>query len=168
MQTVQMNGRARRKTNKGATRRLRREGSVPAVVYGLDKEPRAIVLNEHELELTLRGALRSNVIFSVTDDEGVVDQTIIREIQRHPVTERLMHVDFLRIDLEKEVHVSMPIHVVGESPVVATDPTPVPFAAVSATLKVWPAVMVGATSVRFTVTVSVVVLVPSPTCTVRL
>lgn len=100
---------------KGANRRLRASGQVPAVVYGGTGEPRSIAINLHEMELILRGATKTNKIFNLTL-EGGNEQTIARDIQRHPVNSRVWHVDFQRIDLESELEVDVTIHVVGQSP----------------------------------------------------
>jgi large subunit ribosomal protein L25 len=117
MEQMRINASIRRRQAKGDNRKLRREGLVPAVIYGGRKEPINVTVNDHEVELILRGAHRTNAIFNlaITDGEGQ-EQTIIREVQRHPVTSRLVHMDFQRIDLESEIEVSVAIHVVGSDP----------------------------------------------------
>jgi large subunit ribosomal protein L25 len=117
MEQLLMNAKNRQRKAKGDNRRLRREGLVPAVIYGGDKEPQAVTIDHHELELILRGARRTNAIFNLTvEGEAGQEQAIIREVQRHPTTEKMVHVDFLRIDLEREIEVSVPLHVTGATP----------------------------------------------------
>jgi large subunit ribosomal protein L25 len=117
MEQMRINASIRRRQAKGDNRKLRREGMVPAVIYGGQNEPIRVTVNDHEVELILRGAHRTNAIFNltITDGEGQ-EQTIIREVQRHPVTSRLVHIDFQRIDLEREIEVSVAVHVVGSDP----------------------------------------------------
>jgi large subunit ribosomal protein L25 len=98
--------------------RLRRQGSVPSVIYGEKVEPASVAVDEHQMELILRGASRSSAIFRVTVDDGrAVEQTLLRAVDRHPVTGRLIHIDFQRVDLEKEVEISIPIHATGATPI---------------------------------------------------
>lgn len=101
---------------KGSNRRLRSEGRVPAVVYGGKVDPRNIAVDHHELELILRGASRTNAVFNLQLQEDA-EQTIVRDIQRHPVNNRVVHVDFQRIDLNATVTVEVAVHVTGKIPV---------------------------------------------------
>lgn len=116
MEQLHISAKLRERKAKGDNRRLRREGEVPAVVYGGQQVPQSVSINHHELELFLRGARHSNVIFNLTLDSAGLEQAIIREIQRHPVTNRMVHIDFQRVDLEQEVQVSVVIHVTGSDP----------------------------------------------------
>jgi large subunit ribosomal protein L25 len=115
MEQLQISAMPRQRQAKGDNRRLRRDGQVPAVIYGGPGEPRSIAINHHELEMLLRGARHTNAVLDLAIDGGH-EQTLIRDIQRHPVTGMLVHVDFLRVDLEKEVQVEVVLHVVGTDP----------------------------------------------------
>ncbi len=115
MDQLNIKAAGRQRVQKGDNRKLRREGRVPAVVYGGAGQPVAISVDNHEIELMLRGASRSNAIFNLGMDGGE-DQAIIRDIQRHPVTERLMHIDFMRVDMQKEIEVDASLHVTGDIP----------------------------------------------------
>lgn len=116
MEQLRISAKSRERKAKGDNRKLRREGEVPAVVYGGQVEPRNLAINHQELELFLRGARHSNAILNLTVDGSGQEQTIIREIQRHPVSNRMVHIDFQRIDLEKDIQVSVAIHAVGSDP----------------------------------------------------
>lgn len=115
MDQLQLAAKPRVREAKGSNRRLRVEGQVPAVVYGGKGEPRSIAISHHELELILRGARKTNKIFNLALGSEA-EQTIVRDIQRHPVTSRIVHVDFQRIDLESEIEVDVTLHVTGQIP----------------------------------------------------
>lgn len=116
MEQVQVRAEIREKINKGHNRRLRSQGGVPAVIYGGRQEPRNVMLDAHDMELILRGARHSSAVFSIAAGEGAEETTIIRDIQRHPVDEQLVHVDFMRVDVDKSIEMRVPIHIVGSDP----------------------------------------------------
>lgn len=117
MEQLRISAKVRERKAKGDNRRLRREGWIPAVIYGGNAEPRNVTVNHHEVELFLRGARHSNAILNLALEDGAgQEQTIMREIQRHPVTSRVVHIDFQRVDLEQEVEVEVAIHAVGSDP----------------------------------------------------
>ncbi len=115
MEQVTIQGELRKKVLKGDNKRLRREGRVPAVIYGGDGEATSISVGDHEMEMVLRGARRTNTIFSLAVGGGQ-EPALVREIQRHPVTEKLMHMDFVRVDLTKEIEVEVPVRAIGGTP----------------------------------------------------
>lgn len=115
MEQVTIQGEVRERVAKGDNKKLRREGRVPAVIYGGDGEAKSISVGNHEMEMVLRGAYRSNKIFSLAVSGGQ-EPALVREIQRHPVTENLLHMDFVRVDLTKEIEVQVPVHAIGDIP----------------------------------------------------
>lgn len=96
------------------SRRLRREGKVPAVVYGLDQDPQSVVVDWPELRrvLTTDAGLNATISLEV---EGASQLSIVKDLQRHPVKRDVIHVDFLRVDPNVEVQVDVPIVMVGEA-----------------------------------------------------
>lgn len=98
-----------------ASRRLRRTGRVPAVVYGGEKDPIFVSVDDHDMDLILRGASRAGNIFKLKIGD-VEESAVLREIQRHPVHNRLVHMDFLRVDLSKEIEVEVPVHATSATP----------------------------------------------------
>lgn len=103
-----------RALGKAAARRLRREGKVPAVVYGHGGENLHVVLPAHEMEILLArpGGARSLVNLMVESGPELV---MPRQIQRHAVRRQLLHLDLLRVSRDVAVAVDLPIHIVGES-----------------------------------------------------
>lgn len=86
---------------KGVARAARRNGQTPAVVYGLKTEPTMIVISENELFKALnRGTFFDSIIEIEVD--GKTERTIARDVQFHPVTDRPLHVDFLRVPADFE------------------------------------------------------------------
>ena len=109
-ETIHLNAELRSDSGKGASRRLRRQGMVPAIVYGGERAPAQISIahNEfiHELE---NEAIYTQVIELRVDDKK--QEVILRDLQRHPYKNKVMHADFYRIDQNKPIKVVVPIHV---------------------------------------------------------
>jgi large subunit ribosomal protein L25 len=95
---------------KGAARRLRRDGKIPAVVYGHGGEPRHVALPGHELMLALK---TSNVLLELQLDGGGTELTLPKSIQRDPVKYTLEHVDLVTVKLGEKVTVDVPLVTVG-------------------------------------------------------
>jgi large subunit ribosomal protein L25 len=112
---VQVEVDQRSDTGKNHCRRLRRAGKVPAVVYGLGRPPFPVAVEARKVEEVLRLESGRNTIFSLalSGESDRKRAVMIREIQRDPLTERMLHLDFVRVDLEKPVTVSVPVHLVG-------------------------------------------------------
>jgi len=103
----------RERTGKGAARALRRDGLIPAVIYGNNEPPVAIALPHKEMTLALyAGGFLTNVWTIDVDGKSV--QALARDFQREPLKDRLVHVDFLRIDASSRVTVDVPLSYVGE------------------------------------------------------
>ena len=103
----------RDRAGKGASRYLRREGRVPAVIYGDKKEPVSIHVNERELmKALMTGHFMNSVV--MIEGTGAAIRTLPKDVQLHPVTDRPLHVDFLRIGEHSTVHVNVPLHFVDE------------------------------------------------------
>ena len=94
--------------------RLRREGKVPAVVYGLGSEAVPITVVSRELQHILAGEAGANSLITL-DVDGQSVLTLARQIHRHPTKGILVHVDFIRIDRDVAVSAEIPIHLVGEA-----------------------------------------------------
>src|SRR3954451_10927270 len=99
---------ARDRAGKGASRALRRDGRVPAVVYGEKKEPLAIHVEEKLLyKMLLTGHFMNSVV--MIDFEGKPHRTLPKAVDFHPVSSRPIHVDFLRIGEHTKVTVAVPV-----------------------------------------------------------
>jgi large subunit ribosomal protein L25 len=107
---------------KNASRRLRKGGGVPGVVYGLDRAPFTVGVGERKIEEVLGLETGRNTIFTLSlKGQDRSRAVMIKALQRDPVTERLVHVDFVRVDLAKAVRVSVPIRVIGIAEGVKSD-----------------------------------------------
>jgi large subunit ribosomal protein L25 len=98
----------RDRAGKGASRALRREGRVPAVIYGNKQEPTSISLNERELTKLLGTGHFMNSVVMIDAGQGAV-RTLPKDVAFHPVTDRPLHVDFLRIGEHSTVTVQVPV-----------------------------------------------------------
>ena len=104
---------ARERAGKGASRAMRREGRVPAVIYGNKEDPVAIHLEEKALVKILNTGHFMNSVVMI-DVGGATTRTLPKDVQFHPVTDRPLHVDFLRISEHSKVHVNVPIRFTDE------------------------------------------------------
>lgn len=116
MDTVQLDSKARNKTGKGASRKLRSTGRLPAIFYGPEAEPIMLSIDYLELVRSLKGRPPENVIFDLRIDSNGRSQSrkvMIKELQRDPVTRDYLHVDFCEISMGKEIEASIPIQLVN-------------------------------------------------------
>jgi len=110
--TVEVN--PREETGKNANRRLRRSGRVPGVVYGLHKRPFLVSVSPKRLGEILHLESGRNTIFSLSlVGEDATRSAMIKDLQRDPVSEEVVHVDFIRLDLERKLTVRVPVHLAG-------------------------------------------------------
>lgn len=96
------------------SRRLRRSGRVPAVVYGMGTEPVTVSVDKTDLRAALNTDAGLNALITL-DIDGGRQLSIIKDLQRHPVRRDVLHVDFLRIDPDNEVEVDIPLVLIGEA-----------------------------------------------------
>jgi len=105
---------SREDRGKNFCRRLRKGGKVPGNVYGMNLDSFAVSVEGRRVEEILRLGSGRNTIITLSLGDGKDSRAVmLRELQRDPVSERLVHVDFLRVDTTKTVHVQVPIHLVG-------------------------------------------------------
>jgi large subunit ribosomal protein L25 len=95
-------------------RRLRGEGKVPGVVYGLGADPITLTVEWRELRAALVTEQGLNAVINL-EIEGDRTPTLVKDMQRHPVRRNVLHVDFIRVDLDKTVDVEVTIHLEGEA-----------------------------------------------------
>jgi large subunit ribosomal protein L25 len=103
-----------RRAGSSDARRLRADGKIPAVVYGHGMDPISVSVDRRELRQALSGAAGMNTILDLTVD-GTVYPSLIKDIQRHPVKRSVQHIDFIQVNLNEEIVVSVPIHLEGEA-----------------------------------------------------
>ncbi|MBF8252690.1 MAG: large subunit ribosomal protein L25 [Actinobacteria bacterium] len=110
MAEITINGVLRTEFGKGASRRARRDGLVPAVIYGHGEKPQHITLPARELGIALK---QSNVLLDVVID-GKTELTLPKAIVRHPLKQILEHIDLVLVRRGERVVVSVPVHAIGE------------------------------------------------------
>ncbi len=98
---------------KGASRRLRREGKVPAILYGGGRPPRAITLQHNKLMRALEDESFYSSILNITVGDKN-QETILKDVQRHPSKPLILHIDLQRIVEGQEIRMNVPLHFVGE------------------------------------------------------
>lgn len=97
----------------GASRRLRRAGSVPGVVYGAGKEAVPVQFDHKALFLQFRHeAFHASIL--TLDLEGTKEQVLLRDYQLHPVRNTIQHIDFQRVSATEKIHVKVPFHFINE------------------------------------------------------
>lgn len=109
-----------RETGSSASRRLRAEDRIPAVLYGHGMEPLSVSVVRRELRQALSGGAGLNTVLDLTVD-GTVYPAIIKEIQRHPVRRGVSHVDFIQVNLDEQITVAVPLRLEGEATEVANN-----------------------------------------------
>ena len=120
--SLELNATLREDKGKGASRRLRHANTLPAIIYGGSKDPVSITLLQKDVQHKLPNEdFYSQVLALVVD--GSAEDVLIRDIQHHPYKQEVMHMDFIRVDQNKVVHVFSQLHFVGEdvSPGVKTE-----------------------------------------------
>ena len=114
MSTIEMSVSKREKTGKGVARKLRRSGVVPAVIYRGGNTPTMITINPDALTLAFERSGNPNNLVKL-DAEGEVFTCLVREVQRHPVSGTIRHVDFYQVQDDELLTVVVPLVTVGKA-----------------------------------------------------
>ena len=109
--TIQFNAKKREVQGSSASRRLRRAGSVPAIVFG-SGEPVQITVDHNEIYHALRNEAFHSSVLSMNLD-GVVQSVILKDTQWHPYKQLVLHLDFQRVDATHKIHVKVPLHFIN-------------------------------------------------------
>ena len=118
MRQVQMDVSVRSKTGKEIARKLRRQGLVPAIIYGPGTDPIPLAVKLNELKKVLFRYRGEQILFNLNIlDNGSSQQklALVKELQYHPITDEIIHVDFYEISMEREVEVEVPVEIVGKA-----------------------------------------------------
>ena len=112
--TLVINAEFRQQVGKGASRRLRNQGGkVPGILYGAGEEAMPLTMDYNDLSKIMQDeAFYSQILEIKVQDKS--QQAILRDVQRNPSSERVTHLDFLRITADKPIQVSIPLHFVNE------------------------------------------------------
>ncbi|MCK4549462.1 MAG: 50S ribosomal protein L25, partial [Candidatus Krumholzibacteria bacterium] len=115
MKTIKLSARMREEASKKNVHKLRKQGEIPGVLYGHKKETVHLAVPEHEFWTILHNATSEHLIIDL-DIEGVdMDEqtTLVRDVQHHPVSGDLLHVDFQRISMDENIKVGVPVLLTG-------------------------------------------------------
>ena len=110
----------RREIKGKAVKKLRREGGIPANIYGHKEESLAVQLSAVDFE-ALRRAHKTTGIIGLRMDGAATQTALVRHVQRHPVTWKIEHIDFFRVSLTERIEVRVALHLVGEAPAVKNE-----------------------------------------------
>lgn len=116
-QKVQLKAKTRAEIGKGAVKRMRSEGVVPAVIYGAHTKPINVAVAVEELEKVLHSATSENVLVDLQVDEGGKTNSrlaLIQEVQHHPYEDTILHIDFHEVLATEKLRTSVPIRPIGE------------------------------------------------------
>lgn len=112
----------RSETGTGAARKFRREGFIPAVVYGYGQEPTALAINARQLQAALRHGASHVVDLQIEGVERVTDlAALIKNLEREPLSREVLSVDFQWVSMKEEINVSVSVTLTGESPAVKNE-----------------------------------------------
>ncbi|MFP6792806.1 MAG: 50S ribosomal protein L25/general stress protein Ctc [Pseudomonadales bacterium] len=114
MADFELNAELRTDKGKGASRRLRRNADmIPAILYGAGKDPLSLTLAHKDIHKACENEAFFSHIITINAD-GDRQQAIVKDLQRHPAKDRIMHADFLRIQMDQAITVEVPLHFLNE------------------------------------------------------
>src|SRR5690606_8025377 len=112
--TFELNATVRADQGKGASRRLRRlEGKVPGIIYGGGKDPQPLTFKGNEIAKCIQSEAFYSSIISVNID-GKTQKAVVKDMQRHPAKDFVMHIDMQRINEDTAIHINVPLHFINE------------------------------------------------------
>ncbi len=109
---IELKAEIRKVAGKGAARAVRKNANIPAVIYGEKKEPVSIELNGHDFNMLLGTPSLRTKLFEIMVG-GKKEDAMLMDIQYHPVSDKVVHVDFKRINVKEPVHVVVPVEVIN-------------------------------------------------------
>jgi large subunit ribosomal protein L25 len=111
LKQIELNAKIRKTTGNGPARSLRRDGLVPAVIYGPGSQPEMLSVSARDLEHVVQRGNLLRTIFSLNIQNGgtVAKPAVIKELQTHPVSGQFLHVDFYEIDMNRKLRVMVPL-----------------------------------------------------------
>lgn len=116
METITLTVEPRGEIGKEKAGRLRRKGKVPGIFYGPGKPSTSICFDAHEFRMKLEGLEGSHLIqFASAEAQLHAKVALVKEVQRHPVTNQVLHVDFYEVDVNKPIQATVPLHFVGKA-----------------------------------------------------
>ncbi len=111
--THEIKATVRNDEGKGASRRLRHAGFVPAVVYGAGQAPQSIQIEHNTILLSAKHEWFFSSVLDLNVD-GKVEKVLVRDWQKHPYKLQMLHMDFQRVDANKAIHINVPVHFLNQ------------------------------------------------------
>jgi large subunit ribosomal protein L25 len=117
LELINLNANIRKTTGNGPARRLRRSGKIPAVLYGPDITSTLLAIDTAEFEKVLRKSISGQVLLNliIKNGETFTRSAMVKELQTHPVTRDILHIDFFEIAMDRKIRVKVPIVIKGKS-----------------------------------------------------
>ncbi len=109
-----LNAEVREDVGKGASRRLRHQGKIPAVIYGGKKDPATLTLEHGPLMNAASNESFYSSILEIKVADGRTQKVVVRDVHHHPYKLQIMHLDFMRVSADEVLRISVPIHFTGE------------------------------------------------------
>jgi large subunit ribosomal protein L25 len=115
MKQINLNTTSRTDVGGNTAKRYRKNGQIPAVIYG-ESGVKHLIVDEKELAVALKAILGKAVLIELTFSDGTESRyAMLKDVERNPVTDKLLHVDFVEVVRGKPMHTTLPLHFVGES-----------------------------------------------------
>ena len=117
MENIELNVNKRTSLGNGPSRALRRQGFIPAVLYGPGKEAQSLLVNNKDLERILKEGPASQLVLTLVIQNGkAIKKTVmIKELQTHPVSRTFLHVDFYEVSMDRQIRVNVPVVTIGDA-----------------------------------------------------
>lgn len=117
MEQINLEAQVRKTTGNGPARELRREGRIPAILYGPKTDPIMLSVDNKELEQIVKKSSIGSVLLKLEIKNGQTSarSAMVKELQTHPVTGQFLHVDFYEVDLTRKINAMIPVTVTGKS-----------------------------------------------------
>ncbi len=110
---IEVKAESRNEVGKQVAKRIRRENKIPAIIYGENKDSIPISINMDDIKIILKSKMGENTILKIKRDKIEVD-AMLKDLQYDYLSDKVIHADFIRIDLKKKIEVSVPIILIGE------------------------------------------------------
>lgn len=115
MDFLNINANTRTTKGNGPARVLRRQGHIPAILYGPDNAPTPIAVQTHDLELLLKSSPSGQIFVNLAIDKVGKRKALLKELQRHPVSGQFIHADFYEVAMDRKIRVRVPVITRGKS-----------------------------------------------------
>lgn len=116
MENIELKAQVRTAKGNGPARAMRRDGRIPAVLYGSQTDPNMISIGARDLENILKqGNISRSIINLDIDGEKGTKAAMVKEMQTHPLSRNVLHVDFYEVDMKRKINVNVPVVTTGKS-----------------------------------------------------